>query len=117
MNKLTTQIKLLISTLMITSIFATSANAMTVEYVKLDVPSHINTSFKTYMDYRTITNKNSDQYKWINTWGWHDWDGFMRANGEADLGITDNYYMIALGSFYGTKIGTKYRITISGLPF
>ncbi len=35
----------------------------------------------------------------------------MRCNGERDLGITDDYYMVALGSYYGTGIGTKYKIT------
>ena len=34
----------------------------------------------------------------------------MRCNGEQDLGITDDYYMVALGSYYGTGIGTKYKI-------
>lgn len=81
-----------------------------VTYTSLDVPA-INSSFKTYMDYRTITNKQSTQYAFIKNWGWSDDNGFMRANGENDLGIPDDYYMIALGSYYGTEIGTKYRIT------
>lgn len=79
-------------------------------YTSLNVPS-INSSFKTYMDYRTITDKTSPQYNFIQTWGWCDENGFMRATGERDLGITDDYYMIALGSYYGTEIGTKYKIT------
>lgn len=79
-------------------------------YTYLDVPS-INSSFKTYMDYRTITDKTSPQYNFIQAWGWCDENGFMRATGERDLGITDDYYMIALGSYYGTEIGTKYKIT------
>lgn len=81
-----------------------------VTYTSLNVPA-INSSFKTYMDYRTITNKQSPQYVFIKKWGWSDNNGFMRANGEKDLGIPDDYYMIALGSYYGTEIGTKYRIT------
>ena len=91
--------------------FATSANALTAEYASLGVPTDVNTSFKTYMDWRAVTNTSSDQYKCIKKYGWRDDDGFMRANGERDLGIEDDYYMIALGSYYGTKIGTKYRIT------
>lgn len=87
-----------------------SAQAVNVTYTPLGVPE-INSSFKTYMDYRTVTNTESPQYNYIHTWGWSDWDGFMRANGEPDLGITGDYYMIALGSYYGTEIGTKYRIT------
>lgn len=82
----------------------------TTTYISLGVPT-INTSFKTYMDYRTITNKRSPQYKFVRSWGWCDNSGFMRANGEKDFGVTDDYYMIAMGSYYGTEIGTKYKIT------
>lgn len=99
---------------LLTTIFiaigATNASAMTVKYTELPVPA-INSSFKTYMDYRTVTNKASAQYKLIHTWGWWDHMGFMRVDGERDLGITDDYYMIALGQFYGTEMGTKYRFT------
>lgn len=87
-----------------------SAQAVNVTYNPLGVPQ-MDSSFKTYMDYRTVTNTASPQYKYIHTWGWSDGDGFMRANGEHDLGISDDYYMIALGSYYGTEIGSKYRIT------
>lgn len=83
---------------------------MTITYTSLGVPA-IDSSFKTYMDYRTITNKQSPQYGFIKTWGWRDDNGFMRANGERNLGVADDYYMIALGSYYGTEIGTKYKIT------
>lgn len=84
---------------------------LTVKYTSLGVPN-INSSFKTYMNYRAITNKNSPQYKFIQQWAWSDYEGFMRCNSEKDLGIEDNYYLIALGSYYGTEIGTKYRITL-----
>ncbi len=84
---------------------------LTVKYVPLGVPN-INSSFKAYMDFRCVTNKNSPQYKFIKQWGWLDYDGFMRCDAEKDLGITDNYYLVALGSYYGTSIGTKYRITL-----
>lgn len=101
--------KILLTTILILSM-ATSASAMTVKYTSLGVPN-INSSFKTYMDYRAVTNKASAQYKLIHNWGWCDNQGFMRVNGERDLGITDDYYMIALGNYYGTTMGTKYRIT------
>lgn len=94
----------------ITMIATTSVNAMTVQYTELGVPN-INSSWKTWMDYRAITNKASAQYKLIHNWGWHDHQGFMRVDGERDLGINDDYYMIALGSYYGSTMGTKYRIT------
>lgn len=85
-------------------------SAMQVRYVEMAVPE-IDSTFKTYMDYRTITDTGSAQYQYIQRWGWSDYEGFLRADGETDLGIDDNYYMIALGSYYGTEIGTKYRIT------
>lgn len=83
---------------------------VSVKYTSLGVPN-INSSFKTYMDYRAVTNKHSAQYKFIHKWGWCDSQGFMRCGGERDLGIKDDYYLIALGSYYGVEIGTKYRIT------
>ena len=95
---------------LIAGLSSTSASAMNVNYTSLGVPN-VNSSFKTYMDYRAVTNRASAQYKFINKWGWSDYEGFMRCNAETDLGITDHYYLIALGSYYGTRIGTKYRIT------
>ena len=82
-----------------------------ITYTDLGVPKDVDTSFKTWMDWRCITDKTSDQYEYINQWGWCDEEGFMRAGYENDLEVTDDYYMIALGSYYGTTIGTKYRIT------
>lgn len=96
--------------IMLTAVFTASAQAMTVTYTQLGVPP-IDSSFKTYMDYRCITDTSSPQYAYLKRWGWSDWDGFMRCDAETDLGITGDYYMIAMGSYYGTGIGTKYRIT------
>lgn len=84
---------------------------ITVIYTSLDVPN-INSSFKSWMSYKAVTNRKSPQYKFIHTWGWVDGEGFMRCSGERDLGIEQDYYLIALGSYYGTTIGTKYRITL-----
>lgn len=117
MKKITKTILALITLITIIITSNMSALALTAKYTSLGVPN-INSCFKTYMDYRCITNKNSPQYKFIKKWGWVDCNGFMRCNGERDLGITDDYYMIALGSYYGTEIGTKYRITTdSGRTF
>ena len=88
-------------------------SAMTVTYTDLGVPTGIDTSFKTWMNYDAITNRQSAQYKFIHTWGWCDNQEFIRCSGERDLGITDDYYLVALGSYYGTAIGTKFRITTS----
>lgn len=81
-------------------------------YTSLGVPTGINTSFKAWMPASAVTARTSPQYKLIHSqWTWHDGNGFLRCNAERDLGITGDYYYIALGSYYGTKIGTKYRIT------
>lgn len=85
--------------------------ALTVEYTPLGVPN-INASFKAWMSYKAVTNVSSPQYKFIHEWGWSDSEGFMRCCGEKDLGIEQDYYLIALGSYYGTTIGTKYKITL-----
>lgn len=109
MNKLIKP--MVVAILLIFGMSITVNAALTTEYTSLGVPTHINTSFKTYMDWRCITNTASAQYKLIQNWGYCDENGFMRASGEKDLGITDDYYLIALGSYYGTTMGTKYRIT------
>lgn len=83
----------------------------TAEYVSLGVPN-INSSFKTWMSYKAVTDTKSFQYKFIYTYGWVDKEGFLRCNAEKELGIEQDYYMIALGSYYGTEIGTRYRITL-----
>ena len=109
MNKL---IKSTVATILLIFGMATSVSAaLTAEYTSLGTPTNVNTSFKTYMDWRCVTNIVSPQYKLIQEWGWSDEHGFMRASGERDLGIEEDYYLIALGSYYGTTIGTKYRIT------
>ena len=82
-----------------------------IEYVSLDVPD-IDSSFKSWMSYKAVTNTKSDQYKFINTYGYADSDGFMRCAKDDDFGVEQDYYLIALGSYYGTTIGTKYKITL-----
>lgn len=105
-------IKAIVATILLTFGMGIQANAaIKAEYTSLGVPTNVNTSFKTYMDWRCITSKNSPQYKYVRQWGWMDENGFMRASGERDLGIEDDYYLIALGSYYGNTIGTKYKIT------
>ena len=59
--------------------------------------------FKCYEDYRTLTDTSSPQYE-LQQEAWTDECGLRRV---------DNFYCIALGSAYGTEIGTKYLITLS----
>lgn len=100
------------STIQDTSSIA-QASESPVMYTPLGVPN-INSSFKTYMGWQVWEKwcPNSAQYKFYKKWGWTDSEGFVRCSAEKDLGIKDDYYMVALGSYYGTKLGTKYRITL-----
>lgn len=92
-------------------ILSTSNVSAEVQYESMNVPTNVSTYFKTWMDYRCIgvstpqRNLLRRDYVYIDCWG------FFRAFGEEDLGITDDYYVIALGSYYGTQLGSKYRIT------
>ena len=66
------------------------------------------TSFKSYMDYRCITNQSSDQYKLQNDC-WTDADGLRRYGDD---------YVIAIGSYYADSIGDRLDITLdSGEEF
>lgn len=60
------------------------------------------TSFKTYMDYRTITDKTSAQYK-LQQEAYTD-DKGMR--------LYQDYYIVAMGTYYTNKVGDMFRITL-----
>ena len=60
-------------------------------------------SFKTYMDYRAITRKDSPQYQ-LQKLAWTDADGFRRY---------EQYYLIAMGTAYTNTIGETFDITLS----
>ena len=60
------------------------------------------TSFKSYMDWRCITNTDSDQYH-LQEKCWTDDNGLRRYN---------DYYVIAVGSYYSTHIGEKFTISL-----
>lgn len=66
----------------------------------LDIPT-CNTEFKTYMDYRTITDKTSAQYE-LQQSAWTDDDGFRRINDD---------YIVAMGTYYSETIGDRFKIT------
>ena len=59
--------------------------------------------FKCYEDYRCITDTESPQYA-LQQKAWTDDYGLRRY---------ESYYCVALGSAYGSEIGTKYLITLS----
>lgn len=66
----------------------------------MHVPSEIS-NFKSYMDYRTITHGAQLELQK---------QAYTDANGCRKIG---NYFCIALGSYYGSEIGAKYRIHLS----
>lgn len=69
----------------------------TIEYAGLDVPS--NNDFYAYMDYRCISA--GDQYQ-LQQQAYTDNQGIRRVGDDV---------CVAMGSYYGTKIGTRFRIT------
>ena len=59
--------------------------------------------FKCYEDFRALTAAESPQYQ-LQREAWTDMYGLRRVDG---------FYCVALGSAFGTEIGTKYIITLS----
>ena len=60
------------------------------------------TSFKSYMSWKAITNTDSNQYK-LQKSCWTDKKGLRRYNQD---------YVIALGSYYADYIGERFTITL-----
>ena len=79
----------------------------TTRYVKYNIPEG-DTSFKSYMDYRAITNTDSKQYKLQQD----------AHTGIYGIRVYEDYYMVAVGSYYADSIGDILRITLdSGEQF
>lgn len=80
------------------------ASLLSSVYQVREIPVCHTSSVKTYMDYRMITSKTSDQYQYIHNSGkvikrdGFLWDGEFKA--------------VALGSYFG-PIGSKYIFTLS----
>ena len=70
-------------------------------YISMEVPQG-NTNFFAYMDYKTITNISSNQYK-LQEYCWTDSQGIRRQGDD---------YCVALGSYYSTNIGDRFVITL-----
>lgn len=76
--------------------------------ISRSLPSRSDGRFKSYMDYRTITDETSLQYK-LQQDAITDVFGFRRYN---------DYYMVAVGTFYSKKVGQKFNIELqSGKTF
>lgn len=69
-------------------------------YFELSTPSK--DSFKSYMDYRTITDKTSRQYK-FQKYAYTAWHGIR---------MVDDRYCIAVGSYYSTTIGQEIDVVL-----
>lgn len=72
-----------------------------INFINYDVPS--NNSIKSYMGYKCITIKSSDQYKLQQSSAYTDDYGLRLVNGR---------YCIAVGSYYTTKIGQYIDIEL-----
>lgn len=74
------------------------------EFISMEVPDSdsSNTGFKSYMDYRSITDRSSVQYK-LQQEATTDENGFR---------VYDDCKMVALGTYYVDDIGDKFRITL-----
>lgn len=83
-----------------TTIVTKSETEPEIELVSYDIPAG-DTSFHGYMDYACITDNNSLQYQ-LQLKCWTDSQGIRRQGDDV---------CIALGSYYGTEIGTRYLIT------
>ena len=68
-----------------------------------EVPA-CNTSFKSFMDWRTITSPTSEQWKIQHSeHTWTDSDGFRRYG---------DCYLVALGTYYSSSCGDVFEITL-----
>ncbi|MCR5207503.1 MAG: fibronectin type III domain-containing protein [Eubacterium sp.] len=72
---------------------------------RLELPKDSDGSCKTYAYYTAVTAKGSPQYKLLRSEQCY-------TDEETGIRMYDGCYCAALGSFYGTKIGTKYKITL-----
>ena len=72
------------------------------QYMSLQLPSQATGSFKTYMDYRAITNTRSEQWK-LQQLAVTDENGFRKYDGK---------YMVAVGSYYAKSCGKELTVTL-----
>lgn len=71
-------------------------------YNTLELPTEATGEFKTYMDYRKITNKSSKQWA-LQQLAETDENGFRVFNGK---------YLVAVGTYYSKDVGKEMRITL-----
>ena len=77
-------------------------------YISMGLPEDADGSFKTYMDYRKITNTSSRQWH-LQQLAYTDSEGFRKFNDS---------YLVAVGTYYADAVGKEFRITLdSGIVF
>lgn len=87
----------------LSSEYSTVKSATTL--VSMDLPK-VSGKTKTFAYYTAVTVKSSPQYKLLNSKDCY-------TDPETGIRMVDGFYCVALGSYYGSEIGTKYRITVS----
>lgn len=70
------------------------------QWVEMDVPS--NNSFKSYMDYRKVTDIKSEQYAFLQ----------ICEDSACGIMLSEGRYCIAVGSYYTTEIGTRIDLVM-----
>ena len=84
---------------------AFSSSVKTNTLISMDLPS-VRGKTKTFAYYTAVTLKSSPQYKLLRS-------DKCTTDKKTGIRMYEGCYCVALGSYYGTKIGTKYRITFS----
>lgn len=74
--------------------FETSSETEETNFEVYKIPN--TTGFKSYMDFRTITDKTSNQYKIQSTYAY---------TGNYGIRMVNDRYCIALGTYYGAEVG------------
>lgn len=104
-NKYYYQVKAVTSDKDNASIVTNSKTVSAKTPVKMGLPA-VSGKTKTYAYYTAVTVKSSPQYKLLNS-------SKCYTDPKTGIRMVDGCYCIALGSYYGSKIGTKYKITLS----
>ena len=73
--------------------------------IREPLPVLSNSSAKSYMDYRAITDRSSKQWKFLNE------SGEVEIEERGFITTCDGYYAVALGSYFG-PVGQKYIFTL-----
>ena len=76
-----------------------------VRIIREPLPVLSNSSAKSYMDYRAITDRSSKQWKFLNE------SGEVEIEERGFITTCDGYYAVALGSYFG-PVGQKYIFTL-----